>query len=350
MEASESREEQTIQPDSDFARDWPDDIRLLCARLFEQYSGDEIRGLDRLGARSFDDAPDKVEAIKGIIKDLSLEEWEPSLASSELSGQLQELMNALDEMVALSSNQDDFVQRSGNLNDRLQGLYTWFRQIAAPLAFSARVKKVTGEVSGLEEGKEQVERLRSDTSNLNAEVEKLKHDLESSQEAVTQARAAAGESASEEQEAVFKDRAKDYEEVATKWLWALIISVPIAAGLALVTFLALRPDSGSKDVHDFAGLGFGLFVLGLLAFGIRICAQNFRVNRHLATVARSKQASISTFQRMVASVSDDELRSAVTLTLVQAIFAVEETGLVDGSGDHVTLVERALIPNLPKAS
>jgi hypothetical protein len=143
--------------------------------------------------------------------------------------------------------------------------------------------------------------------------------------------------------------AEQYEDVATKWLWTLIASVPIAAGLALVTFFALRPDSGSKDVHDFAGLGFGLFVLGLLAFGIRICAQNFRVNRHLATVARSKQASISTFQRMVASVSDDELRSAVTLTLAQSIFAVEETGLVDGSGDHVTLVERAVIPNLPKA-
>jgi hypothetical protein len=37
----------------------------------------------------------------------------------------------------------------------------------------------------------------------------------------------------------------------------------------------------------------------------------------------------------------------VTLTLAQAIFTVEETGLTDASGDHVTLVERAVIPSLP---
>jgi hypothetical protein len=133
MEASEETgDAQAIQAEPDFARDWPEDVRLLCARLFEQYSGDEIRGLDRLGARSFDDAPDKVEAIKEIIRDLSLEKWEPSLASCGLGNQLQELMNTLDEMVQLSSNQGDFVQSSENLNSRLQDLYTWFRQTAAP--------------------------------------------------------------------------------------------------------------------------------------------------------------------------------------------------------------------------
>jgi hypothetical protein len=96
-------------------------------------------------------------------------------------------------------------------------------------------------------------------------------------------------------------------------------------------------------------LGLGLFIFGVLAYGIRVCAQNYRVNRHLEAVAMSRATAIATFQRLVASVEDAEIRSAVAIALAQAIFSTEETGLVDGSGDHVTLVERAILPNLPKS-
>ncbi len=346
MEASEEPQE-ALAPDPGFAPDWPEEVRLLCARLLKQYDADEIRGRSRLGDRAFDEAPERVEVVKQIVRDLSLEKWEPPLSNSEVQPQLQELMNVLDEMVGLSSSQDDFVQRSEALNNRLHEITIWFQNQAAPLAFTAKVRRVVGDDIGLDADTEKVDQLRSRTAELDKEVVRLRRELESSHEAVSQARAAAGTSASEEQAEVFKNRTEEYEDRATKWLVALILSVPLSAGLALITFLELRPESGSKDVHDFAGLGFGLFVLGLLAFAIRVCAQNFRVNRHLAAVARSKEASISTFQRMVASVEDAELRSAVTLTLVQSIFAVEETGLIDGSGDHVTLVERAVLPNLP---
>ena len=346
VEASEEPQE-ALAPDPGFAPDWPEEVRLLCARLLKQYDADEIRGRSRLGDRAFDEAPERVEVVKQIVRDLSLEKWEPPLSNSEVQPQLQELMNVLDEMVGLSSSQDDFVQRSEALNNRLHEITIWFQ--SRPPRLHSRPKfagwLVTTSVSmpTLRKSINSVRELRSSTRRSI----RLRRELESSHEAVSQARAAAGTSASEEQAEVFKNRTEEYEDRATKWLVALILSVPLSAGLALITFLELGPESGSKDVHDFAGLGFGLFVLGLLAFAIRVCAQNFRVNRHLAAVARSKEASISTFQRMVASVEDAELRSAVALTLVQSIFAVEETGLIDGSGDHVTLVERAVLPNLP---
>jgi hypothetical protein len=190
--------------------------------------------------------------------------------------------------------------------------------------------------------------LRKEYGELQQQLSDLKQDLATASDAVSAARKTAGNSAAHELEGVFEERANEYDETAKKWLQALTFGVPIAALIALGAFEALRPDSGAKDAHDFAGLGFWLFLVGLLAFGIRVCAQNFRVNRHLATVARSKQSSISTFKRLVTSVAEEELRAAVTLTLAQSIFAVEETGLVDGSGDHVTLIERAVIPNLPK--
>jgi len=350
MEASEeSHETQVIQPDPDFAPDWPEDVRMLCARLFDQYDAAEIRNRDNLGASSFDDAPGRVAEVAQMVRDLSLERWgDLSLdIKGGLNGQLQELMNTLDAMVVLTSNDDGFVQQRENLNNRQAELYDWFRNNLPPAAILARVRRDQDGTANLGADTEKVEQLRSDTAGLDVAVEALKKELSSQQEAVKQARASAGQSASEELSAVYSDRANDCEHVAKRWLIALGIAVPAVAGIALLTFLALRPDKGAEDAHDFAGLGFGLFVLGLLAFIVRICAQNFRVNRHLAAVARSKLSSISTFQRLVASVADDELRSAVTLTLAQSIFAVEETGLVDGSGDHVTLVERVVATSVP---
>jgi hypothetical protein len=77
-----------------------------------------------------------------------------------------------------------------------------------------------------------------------------------------------------------------------------------------------------------------------------VCAQNYRVNRHQESIADSKAAALRTFGRLVTSVEEAEVRSAVTLTVSQAVFTPEETGLVDGSGDQVTLVERAVVPRL----
>jgi hypothetical protein len=118
---------------------------------------------------------------------------------------------------------------------------------------------------------------------------------------------------------------------------------------AVATFLALRPERGNKDPADFAALGLGLFIIGLLVFAVRVCAQNYRVNRHLQAVAKSKAAALSTFKRLVTSIEEQEIRSAVGLALAQAVFATEATGLVDSSGDHVTLVERALVPRIGSA-
>jgi hypothetical protein len=356
MEGSEEPEilvngEPVLVPDPNFGVEWPDDVRLLCARLFN-YDPEVIRGRDRLGDLSFDEAPGQLETIRQIVKDLSLERWDelpPNLANGGLLGQLQEVCNVLDAMTELSSTSETPADRRANLSNQLSELLNWFRQEAAPRATNAKIQRFVGDGFGGQLDTANAERLRSEYDELSARLVNLKAELDSSQEAVSQARAEAGDSASKELEAVYKERSVEYAGTATKWLIALIVAVPVAAILAIVIFNEVRPDEGANNPHDYAALGLGIFLLGLIAFGVRVCAQNFRVNRHLSTVARSKQSAISTFQRLSASVADDDVRSAVTLTLAQSIFTVEETGLVDGSGDHVTLVERAVIPNLPKA-
>jgi hypothetical protein len=355
MEASEEPEilvngEPVLVPDPNFGVEWPDDVRLLCARLFN-YDPEVIRGRDRLGDLSFDEAPGQLETIRQIVRDLSLERWDelpPNLTNGGLLGQLQEVCNVLDAMTELSSTSATPADQRANLSSQLSELLHWFRQEAAPRAVNAKIQRFVGDGFGGQPDIANAEQLRSDYDEVSAKLVHLKAELDSSQEAVSQARAEAGDSASKELEAVYKKRSEEYAGTATKWLIALIVAVPVAAILAIVIFNEVRPDEGAKDPHDYAALGLGIFLLGLIAFGVRVCAQNFRVNRHLSTIARSKQSAISTFQRLSASVADDDVRSAVTLTLAQSIFAVEETGLVDGSGDHVTLVERAVIPNLPK--
>lgn len=356
MEASEEtievNGEPILMPDPNFGIEWPDDVRLLCARLFD-YDIEVIRGRDRLGDLSFDEAPGQVETIRQIVKDLSLERWDelpPNLANGGLLGQLQEVCNVLDGMTELSSTSETPADRRAALSNQLTELLNWFRQEVAPRAVNAKIQRFASDGLGGQHDAANVELLRAEYNELSTKLGLLKAELDSSQEAVSQARTEAGDSASKELEAVYKKRSEEYAGVATKWLIALIFALPIAAVLAIVIFNAVRPEGGANNPHDYAALGLGIFLLGLIAFGVRVCAQNFRVNRHLATVARSKQSAISTFQRLSASVADDDVRSAVTLTLAQSIFAAEETGLVDGSGDHVTLVERAVTPYLPKAT
>jgi len=351
MEAgADAQNADVIVPGDDFAPDWPDSVRLLCARIFDAYEAKQIQGRDRLGALAFDDAPAQVEGIRRILRDAALENWDdlpPTLTQGQLEGQLNELCNSFDQMIELSSDSENAAGRTAELKERLTNLHNWFKQEVRPFALNARIDERAGDRDTSELD---VESLRAEYDSLRNQLNELNHRLAQADDAVSAARTEAGSSASEELGQVFTDRAIRYEKDAAIWLFALICSVPMAAAIAFGAFEALRPDAGSRDAHDFAGLGFWLFVLGLLAFGIRVCAQNFRVNRHLATVARSKQSSCSTFPRLVSAVSDEEVRSAVTVSLAQSIFAVEETGMVDGSADHVTLIERAVLPNLPKGS
>ena len=353
MEASEEPQEQSesVDLDPDFAPSWPENVREACARFFA-FKDEDIRGQGRLGALEFSDAPQRVDQIRSIIRDLALEPWEempPNITNSGLISNLNELIETLDKMVALSADSENARASRDELNNRLNERLEWFQQTAAPLAFNAKIDRRVGDRPDSALGQADLSDIEEAAKELKEQQEGLRRELESQSEAVSQARAKAGDSASEELAEVFKERSDDYSSAANKWLIALCVAAPLAVGAAVLTFHLLRPEPGAQDAHDFTGLGLGLFILGLLAFGIRVCAQNVRVNRHLAAVAQSKRSSISTFQRLAASVADEEIRSAVTLTLAQSIFTVEETGLVDGSGDHVTLVERAVLPNLPNS-
>jgi hypothetical protein len=354
MEASEHADGNAISPDPNFAPDWPDDVRLLAARIFEQFTPDEIRGVDRLGTLSFDEAPRQLEEVQQIVRDLGEQRWEeiPPHLREQIATYLVEILAVLEEMTVLSANSESPAEQRERMGNRLTELLAWMQNNLLPAASRARFREYAREadfrpadVPILEPGA--VDLLREQTQVLGDRIGQLKAELDSSQEAVTEARKGAGSSASQELEKVYRDLASDYARSSNVWLGVLVGALVLGFLAALLTYHGVRPAREAKEPHDYAALGFGVFVIGLIAFGIRVCAQNLRINRHLAAVNRSKASAISTFQRLATSVSDEAVRSAVTLTLAQAIFTVEETGLTDASGDHVTLVERAVIPSLP---
>jgi hypothetical protein len=332
------------------AEGWPDAVRNTGAKLFA-YDLDEVRGRDRLGDLAFNEVPDLVTSIRATLGDLAHEPWEelPSELANALTEKVEAVCSKLDQMVELSATSENAANKRNRFVQQLSEMDNWLRKEIRPQAVQARVKRALADQAVADSPDKDMEAVRESLSQLHAEASAINKELDSRKEALDQARADAGESAGEELAEVFSSRANCHKNTAERWLVALVLSGPLAVGFAVLTFFWLRPDQGSNDPHDFAGIGLAIFILGVLAFGIRICAQNYRVNRHLEAVARSRASAISTFQRLAASASDPEIRSAVTLTLAQSIFATEDTGLVDGSGDHVTLVERAAVPLLSRS-
>ena len=349
MEASGEQQPVEDALDFGFALGWTDDVVAEVRRLFG-FDLDEVRGRSRLGALAFEDAPGTVEEIRGIVRDLALEPWDEIPQPGDVLGQLAALNSALEEMQGLSSDHDNAGAEKQRLDERLRELRTWFRDVARPWARRALIdRRLAERPEGAPEAA-QVAEMRDVLGSLRQEAADLRRELEARRDLVGEFRDAARESAGQELAGVFLSRAKDCQGAASSWLKALVVASLVAIAGAILTFTAVRPEKGTNDPHDLAALGLGLFILGILAFGVRICAQNYRVNRHLEAVARSKAAAISTFQRLVSSVEDADVKSAVTLTLAQAVFTPEETGLVDGSGDHVTLVERAVLPTVARST
>lgn len=349
-----SRDDTSANPFKEIgiAEDWPEGTSNAAGKIFE-YDLDELRGRNRLGDLAFNEVPDILMSIRATLDDLAYEHWGelPGGFADALTTKVEEICSKLDQIVELSATSENAANKRERFVNQLREMDDWLRKEGKPLAVEARVMRAleNQSITGASQEEENLKEIKQEIARLRSLASKINQELDSRQEAVDQARADAGESAGEELGEVFNARANSHKATAERWLVALAVSGPLAVGFAILTFVWLRPDQGSHDAHDFAGVGLAIFILGILAFAIRICAQNYRVNRHLEAVAHSRASAIATFQRLAASASDPEIRSAVTLTLAQSIFATEDTGLTDGSGDHVTLVERAAVPLFTKS-
>jgi hypothetical protein len=152
------------------------------------------------------------------------------------------------------------------------------------------------------------------------------------------------------------DLSKDYTKQADshgtawkRWGIALVFSIAVAIAGGLLLFHEDSVPAGKLTNGVVVEVTRNLLIIGLLVYGVRLTSLQFRVHRHLEAVARNKATALSTFNRMVVVATEPEIRNSLATVLAQAVFASEETGFVDASGDHVTLIER-VAGSLPRPS
>jgi hypothetical protein len=332
--------------DFEIADGWPDDVKQAYWKLFS-FDLAKLEGRDKHGSLAFTELTPIAGRLRQIAQDLAMESW-VDLPSSITDGGLLEQINALnatlDEIADFDLNQlAEPANTKAQLIQRINDVSQWFRNNARPLTVTAQTRREIANTTGTDGAVSEAAVVREELDKLRADNDQISHELEARKDLVKAYREASGESASDDLSAVFKGRADDLGRAALSWLIALAVSGVLAIIGALVTYWEIRPhETGDVSGDDLARIALATFIVGLLVYAVRTCAHQYRANRHLEAVARSKAAALSTFTRFSAAIAEESVRSTVALVLAQAVFATEDTGHVEASVDRVTLMDHAL--------
>jgi hypothetical protein len=156
-------------------------------------------------------------------------------------------------------------------------------------------------------------------------------------------RAAAGDSALISTADYYRMEAERHQSTSMRFLWAVAVTaLLLVAGTAV--FLIIVPPvvgrslSATTQVIDFVRGALGrLTILSALGFAVGFCVRNYRINKHLETVNKSRYNALMTAQRFMMSV-DDQVRPIVAAELVKAIFVSGSSGYLDSMGE-TTIIE-----------
>jgi hypothetical protein len=239
----------------------------------------------------------ELEAQRGALKNRRIE---AGARQTALESRLAELKERLDEQARRQSVSDDQFKRAAALEERLG-------------------------------------RLEKERAGLVEQIEKYAPIVEAQREAATSSGAA-------ELSEAYAEQAEIYKEEWQRWLVSLAVAVLVALTGGVAVIFATHPASDATSSEIASRIAIEILVLGLLIYAVRITAHQFRVHRHLETVARGKAAALMTFNRLVAGPGEAEVRTAVAVALAQAVFDSSATGFIDSSQDGVTIVERLAAP------
>lgn len=153
----------------------------------------------------------------------------------------------------------------------------------------------------------------------------------------------AAESAAGELATFYKSEADRHRTVALRFLLgmgAAALVLAVTAGLTLLAAPPRVPSTGSATVQaiEFVRAALGrITILSVVAYVISFCGRNYRVNKHLETVNRTRYNALMTAQRFIEA-SDPETRTIVVSELVKAVFGSGDSGYIDGTSD-TTVIE-----------
>lgn len=330
---------------------WP--IQDGVNRLFD-VDDDEIRGVNRLGALSFNHAPTYVQQIRDVLADLSLEDWERlgQELHNHVPNQLRQTIETLDAVLALTADSENAPASKADYEERLRQLAEWFRVEVWPKCIRARVSDAIehiGAPSLDQSALESLEEIRNDIARMMHERDELARNLEELRPVVDAQREAAASSGLQELNKAYEDSATAHENSWKMWLRWVAFSAVLAAGGGIAALVLIRPETDATNAEIVSAAATELLVIGLLLFFVRLTALQFRVHRHLEAVARNKAAALATFNRIVVGQTEADVRAVVASALAQAVFTSDETGFIDTTSEQITLVERVVGPALQRS-
>lgn len=178
-----------------------------------------------------------------------------------------------------------------------------------------------------------IEIVQDQSIQINSEMLALKQELD---ERLMQERLTSTEVGTSQASLYFQSRADAHAETAKKFG---IAALGVTAFVVLWVFLPFGhplnihwqstsvAESIIQGIPHFTILALGTFAIGLLL-------RNYRVNQHLSVLNRTKATTLHAGESFVKSVRDTSTRDIILETVVRSVFALGETGYLQGDQER----------------
>jgi hypothetical protein len=249
--------------------------------------------------------------------------------------------DAMNAWGGLDNESEEFTQGLERVHSRLLAILQGTDWPNAAIIMAASLLQAMDNIQ--REGARTVDNSRAAQAAAKALMEQSQEIQNNTAQLVNDLRAAAADSALSDTAGYYRGEAERHQSIARRFMWAVGISAFLLV-LGTVGFLIIAPPvidqalSATTQVIDFVRGALGrLTILSVLGFVVGFCVRNYRINKHLETVNRSRYNALMTAQRFMASV-EDTVRPIVAGELVKAIFASGTSGYLDSAGE-TTIIE-----------
>lgn len=178
-----------------------------------------------------------------------------------------------------------------------------------------------------------IRQLNETVTDAEQEAQKSKEEIERRRAEIDTIVASAREAAAKAGVAHFRDdfqaEAKAQEDAADIWLkrtsWLAVTT--LTAAVLLSGFGIFNQYPPERIVQVVASKVLIILILGTATLW---CGRMFKAAKHLATTNKHRANALLTFQAFIQATEDEATRNAVLLETTRSIFAITNSGLIDG--------------------
>ena len=191
----------------------------------------------------------------------------------------------------------------------------------------------------------ELEETRSAILRWRDELESV---LSDARDSLSQIRVTAVEKGAATISSYYRDSADAHKNAAKGYLWAAGVLGAILIFVVVLVFFWLPGNLGKNGpsigelVREVSGR---VVILLILVAAVAFCARNYRINKHLEVLNRTRYNAIETAALYAAAVTDDA-RNIVVAELVGAIFNPGDTGYINTDREQMIVENPGSIAGL----